>query len=145
MPKSRKLAALCNEAATAPSIPFPWPKRGKHQKDDVDLHFSSVAVMVSSALQIVEDAPPPKSFATSPVISIRAMAATRIQRVTRSTFRFAYSKVYAAAVLTPIVGVPIDYVKGIRSVFYFDSSMTLLLLLFLTIFLLPPPPVSKPL
>jgi len=42
------------------------------------------------------------------------MSARRIQRAVRSKLRFAYTKVYAAAFLTPNVGLPLDFVRSSR-------------------------------
>ncbi len=55
-------------------------------------------------------------FVSSFLISHRAMAATRIQRVVRSTLSLAYSKVYAAAFLMPGIGIPSSHIKSMRLV-----------------------------
>lgn len=57
-----------------------------------------------------------RCFVSSFLISHRAMAATRIQRVVRSTLSLAYSKVYAAAFLTPGIGIPSSHIKSMRLV-----------------------------
>ena len=54
------------------------------------------------------------SFASSPLISSDAMAATRIQRVWRSNFSHALTKYLAADFLRPNGGITIEYVKSIR-------------------------------
>ena len=81
-----------------------------------------------------------KSFVSSTLISHRAMAATRIQRVTRSTFKFAYSKVYAAAVLETGFGVSIDYIKSIR---YYSFISPSFLFQNTNLFLLLPTPTAS--
>ena len=57
------------------------------------------------------------SFASSSRISASAMAATRIQRVWRSTFSHLLTLQFALKFLEREVGVQIEYVKYIRSVF----------------------------
>lgn len=47
----------------------------------------------------------------------RIMSARRIQRAVRSKLRFAYTKVYASAFLTPNVGLPLDFVRSSRWVY----------------------------
>jgi hypothetical protein len=57
---------------------------------------------------------PAVSFASSKLISIDAMAATRLQRVWHFHFQHALTKKYAAAFLNPNTGVTIECVKNMR-------------------------------
>ena len=59
-----------------------------------------------------------QNTATASLISKEVMAATRLQRVWRSTFAHQLTRQIAAELLEPGVGVSIEYIKSIRSIFY---------------------------
>ena len=95
------------------SLAFSARKHGR--KEDSN---SPKRPIKKSAVEDAMDIDSTVSFASSTLISRHAMAATRIQRVWRSTFSKCLTKQFATEFLKPTVGVTIDYVKSIRYYYY---------------------------
>ena len=75
---------------------------------------TDTADTISSASSSSSSSSSSSGFSSSIRISHQAMAATHIQRVLRSKFRHAYSKVYAAAFLSPDVGIDFRRISTMR-------------------------------
>ena len=88
-----------NRHACAPSLP-------KRQKP------------TANADSVIQNAATASAPATASLISKEVMAATRLQRVWRSTFAHLLTRQFAVELLKPEVGVSIEYIKSIRSIFY---------------------------
>ena len=101
MPPRKTRSSVSSSASAEVKSSSSLPKRQK--KSDTIMQEEGSAAVVAPVL-----------FASSARISKQAMAATRLQRVWRSTFAHSLTKHFAVELLKPGVGTTIEYVKSIR-------------------------------